>query len=649
MAQAEVASDGRRPAVSLRAVVLGAILIPLNTLWLQSMELVWDSGQPTMLSLFFNAVFTLLVLALANLAVRRWLPRWALTPGELVVVYVMVCLASAIGGHDFLQVLVLMLPSGSYFATAENRWSSLFAEQFSSPLLVTRPEAVRDFWEGGGRLYSVAGLSPWLTPTGIWAGFVLVLVGTMMCLNLLVWRRWTEQEKLTYPLIEIPFQVTRPGLDLLGADLLGNRSLWAGFGVAAAIDLLNGFAHLYPSLPSIKVTAYDLSPYLQAYPWRAMGYVTVSAYPFAVGLAYLMPQEFLFASWFFYWLWKVQLVVGDLLGRYQVGFPYVKEQTFGAYVGISVFALWAGRAYFVGLVRDVARGRAPADEARQAVPYRFVLGGLLLGGILLTAYLTGLLGAGLPAALVYLGGYLLMSLAITRMRAEFGLPVHDLFTGPLATMVGIGGTGALGRRNLVGLNLLWWLERVQRSHPMPHGIEGLSLGERRGLPPSGVLAALGVAAVVGTVAGFWSMVHLGHTYGFVTLSTDAPYLATDAFSRSASWLAFPVPPSAGRLLALLVGAGFTIALMLLRQRYVWWPFHPVGYAASGAWFIGLLWVPMFVAWVMKGLVFRYGGHRLYRRLVPFFVGLVLGEFMVGGLWGLVGTVGRFSTYRFWAY
>lgn len=633
----------------MRAVLLGVVLIPLNTLWVQSMELVWDSGQPTMLSLFFSAVFTLLVLALANLALRRWLPRWALAPGELLVVYIMVSLGSAIGGHDFLQVLVLMLPTGSYYATPENHWGDLFSGELSSPLLVNRHDAIRAFWEGGGGLYSWAGLSPWLRPTAIWAGFAVVLLATLMCLNLLVWRRWTEQEKLTYPLTEIPFQLTRPGFGLLGPDLLGNRLLWMGFGVAAALDVLNGLARLYPSVPSIKLTARDLSPYLQAYPWRAMGYVTVSAYPFAFGLAYLMPQEFLFASWFFYWLWKAQLVLGYVLGVERVGFPYVKEQTFGAYAGIAVFALWAGRGYFARLLGHLRQGSAPEDQARQALPYRITLGGVLIGAGLLVLFMTSALGASLPAALLYLGGYLLVSLAITRMRAEFGLPVHDFFTGPLSAMVNIGGSGILGRRNLGGLSLLWWLERAQRSHPMPHGIEGLHLGERRGLRPSGVVIALGIAMVVGTVAGIWSMLHLGHTYGFVTRSTDASYLGMEAFSRPASWLAYPVRPSLGRGAGLVAGACFTILLMLLRQRYVWWPFHPVGYAASSIWFIGLLWLPMFVAWLLKGLILRYGSHRLYRRLAPLFVGLVLGEFMVGGLWGLIGAIGRFPTYRFWAY
>ncbi|HJN16562.1 MAG TPA: DUF6785 family protein [Armatimonadota bacterium] len=649
MPAADTPRASRVRGLSARAVLLAVALIPLNIVWIQSMELVWNSGQPTMLSLFFNAVFVLLVLALGNLALRRWLPRLALRPDELAVVYVMVSFASAVGGHDFLQVLVLMLPAGAYYATPENHWGDLLAKHPSPSLLVTDPEAIRHFWEGSGSPELFHGLLPWLKPAAMWLGFALVLLGVMMCINTLVWRRWTEQEKLTYPLTEIPFQVCSPGFKLIGPSLFGSGLLWVGLALAGGIDLLNGLAHLYPSLPSLKLTAHNLSPLLQANPWKAMGNTWVSVYPFAIGLGYLMPQDFLFSCWFFYWFWKLELIVGALIGQLQTGLPHVPEQTFGAYLGIAVFALWAGRKYFTQIARDVLRGVSPADEPRQAVSYRVAFAGLAVGGVLLTGFMVKMLGASVVSAVVYLVAYLLMSLAMTRMRAEFGLPVHDLFTGPLAMMVNIGGSKMWGQKSIVGLSLLWWLERVQRSHPMPHGLEGLSLGERRGVRGSGMLAAIGIAAVVGAVATVGSLVRLGSTHGFATLGTDAPYLGNGGFSRPASWLAYRRPPNLSKLGALGVGAAFTVALMLLRQRYVWWPFHPVGFAASSIWFIGLLWVPLFVAWVIKGLVIRYGGNKLYSRLVPLFVGLVLGEFLMGGLWGLIGAIGRFPTYRFWAY
>lgn len=634
---------------SLRAVLIGAILIPPNILWLQSMELIWNSGQPTMLSLFFNAVFTLLVVSLLNLLLRWRAPRWALGPGELVVVYVMVSLGSAVGGHDFGQVLAIMLPTGSYYATAENRWAQVFEEQLGSRLLVSDPAAVRSFWEGGPSIYAPGELTPWLTPVAIWSGFVLCLLAAMMCINALVWRRWTEQEKLSYPLTEIPARIATPGLQLLGDEMLGNRLFWIGFGAAAAIDVYNGFAHLYPVMPVIKVTAWNMGETFATYPWRAMGHTWVSVYPFAIGLGYLMPQDFLFSCWFFYWFWKAEMVGAWVLGYHHGGMPYVSEQTFGAYAGIALFALWTGRRYFAGLLAGVFSGRPPADEARQALPYRvnLLILSAAVGGMLW--FMTALLRVDLPAAALYLLVYFIMALAITRMRAEFGLPVHDLFYGPLNLMVNVAGSSAFSDRSLIGLGQLYWMERFQRSNPMPHGIEGLSLGERRGVPGGQTMLALAVAVVIGAVANFWATLQLAYSHGFVTSVTDGSYLSMGAFSRAASWVRSPSELHTGKLVALGAGGVFTVALLLLRQRYLWWPFHPVGFAASSMWFIGLLWLPMFVAWLLKGTILRYAGHKLYARLIPLFVGLVLGEFFVGGIWGLIGAIGRFTTYRFWSY
>ena len=42
-----------------------------------------------------------------------------------------------------------------------------------------------------------------------------------------------------------------------------------------------------------------------------------------------------------------------------------------------------------------------------------------------------------------------------------------------------------------------------------------------------------------------------------------------------------------------------------------------------------LWLPLFTSWLLKGLILRYGGLKGYRRALPFFMGLVVGEFMAG--------------------
>ena len=50
---------------------------------------VWHSTQLTIASLFFNAVFTLLVFVLINLLLQRFIPRLAMSQADLQTIYVM--------------------------------------------------------------------------------------------------------------------------------------------------------------------------------------------------------------------------------------------------------------------------------------------------------------------------------------------------------------------------------------------------------------------------------------------------------------------------------------------------------------------------------------------------------------------------------
>ena len=78
-----------------------------------------------------------------------------------------------------------------------------------------------------------------------------------------------------------------------------------------------------------------------------------------------------------------------------------------------------------------------------------------------------------------------------------------------------------------------------------------------------------------------------------------------------------------------------------------WAWHPVGYATASSWSMHKLWFPIFLAWVAKWLITRYGGANAYRKALPFFVGLVLGEFTVGSLWCIYGAIKGTAVYHFW--
>jgi len=45
-----------------------------------------------------------------------------------------------------------------------------------------------------------------------------------------------------------------------------------------------------------------------------------------------------------------------------------------------------------------------------------------------------------------------------------------------------------------------------------------------------------------------------------------------------------------------------------------------------------MWFSVFVAFLLKSIVLKYGGPQLYRRAVPFFLGMILGEIVPAGIW-----------------
>ena len=98
-----------------------------------------------------------------------------------------------------------------------------------------------------------------------------------------------------------------------------------------------------------------------------------------------------------------------------------------------------------------------------------------------------------------------------------------------------------------------------------------------------------------------------------------------------------------------VAFGFMFALILsfMRGRFLWWPFHPIGFVISSDWGMRYLWSCMLVSSTIKWFVLRFGGRRAARQLVMLSLGLMLGDFFVGGLWSLAGVFSKSPMYNFW--
>ena len=146
--------DSKSLGVTFRAVALATLLIPLNNYWILYMETgVWWMQYPTTISIFFNAVFILFALTCLNLAARKWLPRWAFSQGELLTIYVMLNLASAMCATDMIQVLMPMLGHAFWFASPENEWAELFWRYLPRWLIVSDKSVLTDYYNGESTFY----------------------------------------------------------------------------------------------------------------------------------------------------------------------------------------------------------------------------------------------------------------------------------------------------------------------------------------------------------------------------------------------------------------------------------------------------------------------------------------------------------------
>jgi hypothetical protein len=425
---------------------------------------------------------------------------------------------------------------------------------------------------------------------------------------------------------------------------------WAGFGIAAGIDLLNGLAQFFPNLPSIPVKLHDISSWWAASPpWNAIGWTPTSFYPFVIGLSFFMPTNMAFSSWFFFLVRKTEQVVAAAFG-YNGGdpwYPFLKEQAFGALIALFAATLWFGRGYLKDVYRAVVAGEGTVDDG--GISYKSIVIALGLCVCILVAFLAAA-GMSLWLAAIYVVLYLMFCGALTRVRAELGPPAHELGYVGVSHMLVLGfGTTVLGPQNLTLFSLLWFQNRMHRGLLMPQQAESLKAASQCGLSLRTMVASLSIAGVVGVLAAFWALMHLSYSRQYAAaFHPGAPGSAfsMELYNNLMTWLSNPVHANVKGIVALCTGA--TIALVLARLTVMMYgfPFHPAGYALGMAFGMDYIWLPVMISWFLKVMILRFCGLRGYQKAIPFFVGLVLGEFAIGGMWSFVRGVLGVQTYTF---
>ncbi len=629
----------RQHAITFRAVLLGLLLIPPNVYWCLQVEGIWHSGHPSALSLFWNVIFTILVLVWLNLLVKRVAPRWALHQGEFLVIYILLYMATALAGHDSLQLQLPSLAMPWYFANESNKYAVLLQPYLPKWLTVSREAVIKPFFEGHSSLFWQGHWRFWVIPIFWWTLFIAALGLVLICLNVFVRRQWTENEKLSYPIIQLPLALTEGGGQ---GSFFTNPYFLGGFLAVAALDVVNGLSRGFiPALPYLDVRheQHRLDTLFTSFPWNRMGSVPIPYYPFLIALGFFLPLDLSFSIWFFYLFQKLQLVGAAVVNLSDMReLPYPIEQATGALFMLCAYTLWLGRAHLASVVRTVIGFGQRLDDRDEPVSYRTATVGLALGSAFLFWFSRQ---AGMsPGVIVgFFVFYAVIAFTITRMRAELGPPAHELVgINSMRFLISLQGADALGPRNLIMYPLYYWFTgRGYRTQIMPPMMEGFKMAERAGVSAHG----LGWIMLLGLYVGGITVYIIGVQLSYANSSSFNGMVSHNhgQIQQAAGWIAgasrFERTMNVPRLLFIAGGMGFTGLLMAMRLQFLKWPFHPAGYALSMAFGVDYYWMCILIAWALKSLVLRYGGYGLYRRVLPMCYGVLLGEYVVGAFWSVL--------------
>lgn len=617
-----------------RAIVLGLLLsIPHGYFSMQT-------RTSSTVSLLYPVIINLTLLIILNLALKRWLRRAAFSQGELLTIYTMTSIAAAIAGVDLGQVIAHTMGHAFWAATPENEWETLFFRYLPRWLVVDNLSVLRGIYEGNSSLYRWEHIRTWLTPVFWWSMLLFVLMIIMLGMNVFIRKQWIEHERLSYPIIQLPLAMARDGGNW---KFFRSGMLWIGIAVGGGIGLVNGLHYIFPAIPLLPTRNIEIGRFFTEKPFSAIGNVHVCFFPFVVGLSYFMPLDMAFSCWFFYFVWKLEFVIGASRGLQSLPeFPYIKPQAFGGYLAIAVIAIWSGRKHLSSALNSIFSKSAQQDS-EAPMNYRTALICIVIGITFLVFFCTKA-GMSLWVFVIFFVFYFLLVFSLTRLRAELGPPTHEFYNmGPDQMIPRIFGTRKLGASNLTIFALFWGITRAHRSNPMPHQLEAFKLAEESRTNQKRLTTAIILASMFGAWIAFWGFLHSGYRYTIRYYSYGGR-----AYQNLEQWLYY-MPgrdmPAVGAM-----GGAFTLVLILtfLRRRLLWWTLHPVAYPfASSDFSMGWMWSSIFISWLIKRILLKYGGIAAYRKAIPFFLGLILGDYFVGGIWNIYGILWNRHTYTFW--
>jgi len=573
--------------------------------------------------------------------------RWALSAQEKLIIAAMMMVAAGIPTFGLALYLFPILTGTFYMASIENRWAETFFEHLPE-WIAPAPNslAIRWFYDGAPPGAQIP-WGEWTTPLIAWSILTFGMYLAMFSVGALVRKQWVERENLIFPLVQLPLEMIMPQRrGISAAPFFSNKLLWIGVAIPFVIHNLNALHEYVPGIPYMNLSGTSILSGITSRPWnqlRSPMYLHFSV----VGFAYFLTTEISLSLWVFWWFGRLQHVLFDAVGRQPVLRKVEENQYQGAFIVYVIYGLWVARGHLREVWDTFTAGRQePTGDKAEAMSPPMAFWGLLVGGAIVTVWLN-VAGMSFAIAVATYVIFLIICWGMARLVVESGiLFAKAVQMRPTVLLTGLAGSGTFAAADLTILSFTEYVYMFDlKSFLMPQILHSLKMADVGRIDRRHMYAAIGIAVFAAVLISYWASLNVAYSKGALAMHGwffisgprgNAELLKNMIVNQTA------IDPN--RLAALGVGAAICAGLIRMRQLFLWFPLHPIAYVVGTGYEASRMWFPFLLGWSAKALVTRYGSVGLYRALQVPFLGLVVGEYMVAGIWlvidAIVGKVGH---------
>ncbi len=616
--------------IGLAWVIVQTMVTPYNTFYIQGSKLAGNHFPAGAMIILLFMTFVV------NTILRKIKPGWELSPAELLIIWIMLVVSSGIPAMGFGQFLYPTLVAHIYFATPENDWENILRPYIPKWLIVSDKFAVDDFYEGLPLGSSVPWLT-WLKPLALWSIFALLIFFVMICLAVILRKQWIERERFTFPLVQIPVEIVREQRDS-PLRFFRSRFVVIGAAIPFVLHLINGLHRYFPNVPRIP-TVFNIYQAFTEKPWITLRWwpaVRIVIYPSVIAITYLLTLEVSLSLWLFFLLFKVQYIIMNALGLRINPWVSASRQVMGGFLVFTLIVFWSSRAHLRDIFHKTFIRKSNVDDSQEPLPYPAALLGAI-GGIVLLVIFCSIAGITAWVAVGTIAAVFVITIVLTWMVVNGGLLLVQAPLFPSEYLEVTLGTLSVGARSLAVLSFQRAFLRDWGELLMPSIMHGFKIPDYIKLNQRKILAVMAISIVVAMAVTHYASLNLIYNKGALSMQywtyVRAP---TGYFQSMANRIQWPSKTNWPQVYSMMAGAVATFFLLFMRRRFIWWPLHPIGYLLGATYPPFHLWSSIFFGWLIKYLILKFGDIRKYRSMIPFFMGVVVGEYTMIGIWTILG-------------